>query len=77
MIGGQMFDFISDILIEVILAIVVDGATLFREHHLPAKEIPDRATPIRRRNQLRWEAAKKHGIDKQHFIQKMRKAHIE
>lgn len=72
-----MFDFIADILIQVILAIVVDGATLFREHHLPAKVIPERATPVRRQKRLRRKAAKKHGIDKQDFIQKMRKAHIE
>jgi hypothetical protein len=44
--GGPMLDFIVDIIGQLILA-VVGGATQWREDHLLAKKIPDRATPVR------------------------------
>jgi hypothetical protein len=69
-----MLDFIVDIVGQVMLA-VVDGATQLCEDHLLVQKIPDRATPVRRRRRLRRKQQKKYGIEKQHFSQKMGKAH--
>jgi hypothetical protein len=47
-----MFDFLVDLVGQVILALV-DGATQWREAHLLAQNIPERATAARRRKRLR------------------------
>jgi len=47
-----MFDFLVDIVGQVILALV-DGATQWRAEHLLAQNIPERATAVRRRRRLR------------------------
>lgn len=71
-----MLDFIVDIVGQVILAIV-GGATQWREDHLLAKKIPDRATAVRRRRRLRRKQQNRYGREKQHFSYKMRKAQRE
>jgi hypothetical protein len=50
--GGPMFDFLVDIVGQVIIALV-DGATQWRGDHLLAQNIPERATAVRRRIRLR------------------------
>jgi hypothetical protein len=57
-----MFDFLVDLVGQVILALV-DGATRWRGDHPPAQDIPERARAVRRRRHPRRKRKHLHDED--------------